>query len=158
MTANALRPAIFLDRDGTILHEVGYLNHLSRFHVLPGAAHAIRRLNLAAIPVIVITNQSGLARGFFPEALVHRLHEKMAYELANAGAHMDGTYYCPHGAGDECGCRKPRTGMLEQAAREHGLELKSSWMVGDKYEDTALGHAGRLPHGPGDDRIRARRI
>jgi D-glycero-D-manno-heptose 1,7-bisphosphate phosphatase len=135
------RRAVFLDRDGTILEEVGYLNHLSRFRLLPGAATAIRRLNLAAIPVIVVTNQSGVARGFFAEEMVHRVHEKMARELSVTGAHVDGIYYCPHG-GDECGCRKPLTGMLERAVREHGLELKNSWMVGDKYEDVALGHAG----------------
>jgi D-glycero-D-manno-heptose 1,7-bisphosphate phosphatase len=140
VSAGPLRRAIFLDRDGTILEEVGYLNHLSRFHLLPGAAAGIRRLNLAAVPVIVVTNQSGVARGFFPEEMVHRVHEKMARELAAAGAHADGIYYCPHGADDECDCRKPRTGMLEQAAREHQLELKGSWMVGDKYDDVVMGH------------------
>ena len=141
MLAAAPRRAVFLDRDGTILEEVGYLNHLSRFHLLDGVASAIRGLNLGAIPVIVITNQSGVARRFFPEEMVQRVHEKMARELAVAGAHVDGIYYCPHGAGDECACRKPQTGMLERAAREHALELKGSWMVGDKYEDVVLGHA-----------------
>jgi D-glycero-D-manno-heptose 1,7-bisphosphate phosphatase len=141
VSAAALRRAVFLDRDGTILEEVGYLNHLSRFQLLDGAASAIRRLNLAAIPVIVVTNQSGVARGFFPDEMVQRVHERMTRELASAGAHVDGIYYCPHGSNDECICRKPRTGMLERAAREHGLDLKGSWMVGDKYEDVALGHA-----------------
>jgi len=119
---------------------VGYLNHLSRFRLLPGAADAIRRLNETALPVIVVTNQSGVARGYFPEQLVCDVHERMKAELLEAGARLDGVYYCPHVSSDECECRKPKTGMLEQAARELGLDLKKSFVVGDRQSDVELAH------------------
>ena len=138
MPERALRRAVFLDRDGTICEEMGYLNHISRFRMFPFAPAAIRRLNAAQIPVIVITNQSGVARGFFPEALVQEVHEKMAAELAAGGARVDGIYYCPHKSDATCGCRKPYPGMLEQAAREHGLELAGSHMVSDRVEDLEM--------------------
>lgn len=135
------RRAVFLDRDGTILDEVGYLNHISRFRMLPGAAAAIRRLNLAGVPVIVVTNQSGVARGFFREEMVGRIHERMARELGAAGAHVDGIYYCPHITEARCDCRKPLPGMLTRAAGEHGLEISGSGLVSDRYDDIAMGHA-----------------
>jgi len=135
------RRAVFLDRDGTILDEVGYLNHISRFRMLPGAAAAIRRLNLTGVPVIVVTNQSGVARGFFREEMVGRIHERMARELGAAGAHVDGIYYCPHITEARCDCRKPLPGMLTRAAGEHGLEISGSGLVSDRYDDIAMGHA-----------------
>ena len=135
------RRAVFLDRDGTIAEEVGYLNHMSRFHLFPFAAAAIRRLNDAGFPVVVVTNQSGVARGFFPEDLIQRVHEKMTAELAADGARIDGVYYCPHKSDDNCGCRKPLPGMLERAAREHSLELSGSAIVSDRYDDLRMGHA-----------------
>src|SRR5215472_10994478 len=115
------RPAVFLDRDGTIAEEVGYLNHVSRFRMFPFAAAAIRRINEAGVPVIVVTNQSGVGRGYFPESLVHEVHELMAQQFREAGARVDAVYYCPHSSRDSCGCRKPKTGMLERAASELGL-------------------------------------
>lgn len=136
-----LRTAVFLDRDGTIAEEVGYLNHLSRFHIYPFAATAIRRLNEAGRPVVVVTNQSGVTRGFFPDELVHRVHERLILELAAGGAHLEAVYYCPHSTAEHCACRKPRPGMLLRAAREHGLELYGSWMVGDRYSDLEMAHA-----------------
>jgi len=132
---------VFVDRDGTIAEEVGYVNHLSRFHVYPFAPGAIARLNRVGLPVIVITNQSGVARGFFPEELVHRVHEKMNAELAAAGARVDGIYFCPHGTEDDCECRKPRSGLLERAAREHDLELAGSYVVGDRYLEVEMAHS-----------------
>jgi D-glycero-D-manno-heptose 1,7-bisphosphate phosphatase len=135
------RRAIFLDRDGTILDEVGYLNHMSRFRMLPGAAAAIRRLNLAGIPVIVVTNQSGAARGFFREQMIEQIHQRMAAELGAAGAHVDGIYYCPHGTEGGCDCRKPFPGMLTRAAEELGLKISGSGLVSDRYDDIAMGHA-----------------
>ena len=135
------RHAIFLDRDGTIAEEVGYANHVSRFFLFPFAAPAIRRLNEANIPVIVVTNQSGVSRGYFPEALVHQIHERMVAELAAGGARIDGIYYCPHKRDDACECRKPLPGMLERAAREHGIELAGSAVVGDRYSDIELARA-----------------
>jgi D-glycero-D-manno-heptose 1,7-bisphosphate phosphatase len=136
-----LRRAVFLDRDGTIGEEMGYVNHIDRFQIFPFAAEAIRRLNQAEIPVIVVTNQSGIARNIFPESLVHEVHKKMVSELAAGGAWIDGIYYCPHKSEDVCDCRKPNPGMLERAAREHTLDLAASWVVGDRYGDLEMGFA-----------------
>jgi D-glycero-D-manno-heptose 1,7-bisphosphate phosphatase len=135
------RHAVFLDRDGTIAEEVGYANHVSRFYMFPFAAQAIRRLNEAGFPAIVVTNQSGVSRGYFPEKLVHEIHERMLAELAAGGARIDGIYYCPHQRADACECRKPLPGMLERAAQEHGLELAGSAVVGDRYSDIELARA-----------------
>jgi D-glycero-D-manno-heptose 1,7-bisphosphate phosphatase len=131
---------VFLDRDGTITEEVGYLNHLSRYRLLDRGADAIRRLNEAKLSVIVVTNQSGVGRGYFPEQVVRDVHEKMIAELRKSGARIDGVYYCPHIAADQCDCRKPKTGMLEQAAREHHLDVKRSFVVGDRFGDIELAH------------------
>ena len=136
--ANTLRPAVFLDRDGTVSEELGYLNHASRFHLYSFAPAAIRRLNEAEIPAVVVTNQSGVGRGYFPESLVREVHERMVSELAANGAKLDGIYYCPHVSVDNCACRKPRLGMLEQAARELNLDLQRSFVVGDRYGDLEL--------------------
>jgi len=136
-----LRRAVFLDRDGTIGEEMGYVNHIDRFRVFPYAAEAIRHLNEAEIPVIVVTNQSGIARNIFPESLVHEVHKKMVAELAAGGAWIDAIYFCPHKSGDACECRKPNPGLLERAAREHSLDLVASWVVGDRYADLEMAHA-----------------
>jgi D-glycero-D-manno-heptose 1,7-bisphosphate phosphatase len=136
-----LRRAVFLDRDGTIGEELGYVNHIDRFQIFPYAAEAIRQLNLAEIPVIVVTNQSGIARNIFPESLVHEVHKKMVAELAAGGAWIDAIYFCPHKSEDACECRKPNPGLLERAAREHSLDLGSSWVVGDRYADLEMGNA-----------------
>jgi D-glycero-D-manno-heptose 1,7-bisphosphate phosphatase len=138
--AASLRPAVFLDRDGTIAEEVGYLNHISRFRMFPFAAQAIMQLNRAGFPVIVITNQSGVARGYFPESLITAVHDLMTTQLAKQGAHVDALYYCPHRGDDACACRKPRPGLLEQAARDHGLDLRRSFVVGDRHGDVELAH------------------
>jgi D-glycero-D-manno-heptose 1,7-bisphosphate phosphatase len=136
-----LRRAVFLDRDGTIGEELGYVNHIDRFQIFPYAAEAIRQLNRAGIPVIVVTNQSGIARNIFPESLVHEVHKKMVAELAAGGAWIDAIYFCPHKSEDACECRKPNPGLLERAAREHALDLSGSWIVGDRYADLEMGHA-----------------
>ncbi|MGB8476247.1 MAG: HAD family hydrolase [Candidatus Acidiferrum sp.] len=133
-----LRPAVFLDRDGTVSEEVGYLNHVSRFRILPRVADSIRRLNEAGLLVIVVTNQSGVGRGYFPESLVHSVHELMTQQLTTAGAHLDAVYYCPHTSADGCDCRKPNTGMLERASREHAIDLRNSFVVGDRHGDILL--------------------
>jgi D-glycero-D-manno-heptose 1,7-bisphosphate phosphatase len=136
----ALRPAVFLDRDGTICEEMGYLNHLSRLHIFPFAAAAIKKLNKAGLPVIVVTNQSGISRGIFPQSLVEQIHARITQELSEAGARVDGYYYCAHTRQDDCDCRKPLPGLLERAAREHGLSLERSYVVGDRYGDVELAH------------------
>jgi D-glycero-D-manno-heptose 1,7-bisphosphate phosphatase len=139
--AQQLRRAVFLDRDGTIGEELGYVNHIDRFQIFPYAAESIRELNRADIPVIVVTNQSGIARNIFPESLVHEVHKKMVAELAAGGAWIDAIYFCPHKSEDACECRKPNPGLLDRAAREHSLDLTSSWVVGDRYADLEMGHA-----------------
>jgi D-glycero-D-manno-heptose 1,7-bisphosphate phosphatase len=138
--ANSSLHAVFLDRDGTVAGEVGYVNHIERFNIFPFAAAAIRRLNEARVPVIVVTNQSGVARGFFPESLIGEIHQKMSKQLALGGARVDGIYYCPHIREHNCRCRKPFPGMLEQAAKEHGLELAGSTLVSDRYDDISMAH------------------
>ncbi len=139
-------PAVFLDRDGTINEQMGYINHISRFHLLPGVGRAIRQLNQAGLPAIVVTNQSGLARGYFPALLLEAVHEKMHRLLAEDGAQIDGLYLCPHHpeAKEEayrvnCNCRKPKTGLLEQAAREKNIDLTRSYVVGDRWSDLRCG-------------------
>jgi D-glycero-D-manno-heptose 1,7-bisphosphate phosphatase len=134
----ALRRAVFIDRDGTIAEEVGYLNHVSRFRMFPFVAAAIRRLNQAGLPVVVVSNQSGVGRGYFPESLVHEVNQLMSRQLSQAGAAIDAIYYCPHTSANNCNCRKPKTGMLDLAAREHAIELRSSFVVGDRYADIEL--------------------
>lgn len=129
------QPAVFLDRDGTINEEMGYINHLSRFRLLPQAVPAIRRLNAAGLKVVVITNQSGAARGYFPASLVDEIHAHLKQVLAAGGAHLDGIYACLHGPADDCACRKPQPTLMEQAARDLNLDLSRSYAVGDRYRD-----------------------
>lgn len=136
------KAAVFLDRDGTINEQMGYINHLSRFQLLPGVAAAIRLLNEQSIPAIVVTNQSGLARGYFPESLLGEVHAAMSQRLAAEGARLDGVYVCPHHpeAKEEryrqaCLCRKPKPGLFQQAAADHDLDLASSYVVGDRWSD-----------------------
>src|SRR5215469_6530832 len=118
--------------------EVGYLNHIDRFRMFPFVGPAIRRLNQAGLAVIVVSNQSGVARGYFPESFVQQVNERMLGELHATGAQVDGVYYCPHGSGDGCDCRKPKPGMIEQAAREHYIDVTRSYVVGDRYGDMEL--------------------
>jgi D-glycero-D-manno-heptose 1,7-bisphosphate phosphatase len=101
-------------------------------------AGAIRLLNKAGLPVVVVTNQSGVGRGYFPESLVATVNQLMTQQLAEAGARIDAVYYCPHTSAERCDCRKPKIGMLERAALEHALDLKHSFVVGDRYGDIEL--------------------
>jgi len=139
--ARPLRRAAFLDRDGTICEEMGYVNHVDRLQIFPFAAAAIRQLNEAQVPVIVVTNQSGVARDIFPESLVQEVHQKMIAELSAGGARVDAIYFCPHKSEDACECRKPNPGLLERAAGDHALDLSASWVVGDRFADLEMGHA-----------------
>ncbi len=140
-----LQPAIFIDRDGTINEDIGYLSHPNELYTYSFAAEAIRLINDAGLSVIIITNQSGVARGFLDETMLARIHERLLNELARQGAQIDGIYYCPHHPriGNEiyrkdCQCRKPKTGMLEQAAHEHSIALAESYVIGDKASDINL--------------------
>lgn len=138
--------AVFLDRDGTINEEMGYINHLDRFVLLPRTTKAIRLFNKLGLKVIVVTNQAGLAKGYFDEELLNQVHHKMERLLAKGGAHLDGIYYCPHhpeAVQEEyrknCDCRKPNIGLIKWAAQEHGVDPRRSYMVGDKIEDVEFG-------------------
>lgn len=138
--------AIFLDRDGTVNVEVGYLTDLDKLKLIPGAGAAIKRMNEAGLKVVLVTNQSGVARGYFTESFVLETHKRLEQMLRDEGARLDGIYYCPHHpkAGNshytiECDCRKPGTGLIDQAARELNIDVKASYMVGDKWSDVELG-------------------
>ena len=137
--------AIFIDRDGTLNEDIGYVSTPEQLTLYPWAAEAVRLINEAGLKAIVITNQSGIARGIYTEETLIAIHQKMIEELALHGAKLDGVYYCPHhtrigGAryGIECACRKPRTGMLDRAAREHNIDLSRSFVIGDKASDINL--------------------
>lgn len=146
------KKAVFLDRDGTVSREVGYVNHERRLRLLPGAAAAIRRLNDAGLPAVLVTNQAGVARGYFEEPLVHVVHRRLERLLdEEAGARLDGIYFCPHhpDVGEppwrrDCDCRKPRPGMLLRAADELGLDLGASYLVSDHIKDVSMAMAAGL--------------
>lgn len=135
--------AVFLDRDGTINEEMGYINHLDRFVLLPGTAAAIRRINQRGLKAVVVTNQSGAARGYFTVELIDQVHHKMCELLEEEGAFLDGIYTCIHappveGGGGGCDCRKPAIGLMHQAARELQLDLHRSYVVGDRLMDVEM--------------------
>src|SRR6266704_6087256 len=142
-----MKRAVFLDRDGTINIEKEYLYQIAEFEFIPGAEEAIRLLNQAGILVVVVTNQSGVARGFYTEDDVENLHRHIAHELELFGAHINAWLYCPHhpaGKGSyalPCMCRKPLPGMLNAAAARYGIDLENSTMIGDKLADIEAGDA-----------------
>ena len=134
--------AVFFDRDGTINVDVGYLASLDRLILYPAAYEAIRRVNEGGMKAVVVTNQSGVARGYFDEAFVCSVHERINVLLETEGAHIDRFYFCPHhpeeGMGQyrvSCSCRKPQPGMLLQAARDMHIDLERSYMIGDMGKD-----------------------
>jgi D-glycero-D-manno-heptose 1,7-bisphosphate phosphatase len=142
------RPAVFIDRDGTLTEEVGYVNHPQRLKLLPRSAEAVRRLNAAGVAAVVATNQSGVARGYFSEDVLQAVHDEMLAQLKRAGAHLDGVYVCPHHPHEgappfrmACECRKPRPGLLIRAAGDLGLDLAASVVVGDKPSDLQAARA-----------------
>lgn len=145
-----MNQAVFLDRDGVINEETHYLSDPQQLRLIPSAARAIRLLNRRAIPIIVITNQAGVARGYYPESQVAVLHHALAARLAEEGAHIDRFYYCPHHPTEgrppyriDCDCRKPKPGLLLQAAADFGLDCAQCYLIGDKASDLA---AGRRAH------------
>jgi D-glycero-D-manno-heptose 1,7-bisphosphate phosphatase len=146
------RAAVFLDRDGTICEEVGYVNHLSRSRLLPNSLEAIRLINQAGLLAVVTTNQSGVARGYFSQDLVEAVHAKLRASALEAGARIDGVYYCPHHPSEgappwrsACDCRKPLPGLIRRAAREHGIDLSRSYAVGDSVVDIDAAAAAGVP-------------
>ena len=142
------RRALLLDRDGTLVKDVGYLADPSKLRLLPGVAAALARAREAGFRLIVVTNQSGVARGLMTEGDVETLHDALRLRLRRRGVTLDGVYVCPHHpeVGDapyraDCACRKPRPGLLLRAGREHGLDLDRSVMVGDQPRDVEAGRA-----------------
>lgn len=140
-----VRRAVFIDRDGTISEEVGYVNHASRYRVFPFAAEAVRTLKEAGWLAILVTNQAGVARGYFREEMIGDVHNVLAQELERGGARLDAIYYCPHhpSVGEppyrqDCDCRKPRPGLIRRAAEDFRLDLARCWMVGDRHSDIEL--------------------
>ena len=143
-----MRPAVFLDRDGTIIEESGYLDRLERLVFFPFSVDAVRVLNRAGFAVVVVTNQAGIARGIVRESFVADAHRHIAERLETGGARVDGFYFCPHyptGVVAEytkaCDCRKPQPGLLRRAAVDLDLDLTRSFVVGDRWHDLAAGQA-----------------
>lgn len=140
-----MKRAVFIDRDGTISEEVGYINHPSRFRVFPYAAAAIKLLNDADWLAVVLTNQAGVARGYFTEDMIRTVHDRLELDLKKEGARLDAIYYCAHhpSVGEppyrcDCDCRKPKPGLILRAAQELDIDLRQSWMIGDRYSDIEL--------------------
>jgi D,D-heptose 1,7-bisphosphate phosphatase len=133
--------AIFIDRDGTIAKDVPYCSRPEDFQLLTMAGDGIRLLNKTGTKVIVITNQSGIARGYFTTAMLGRIHSKMRSDLAQYQAHIDAIYYCPHHPDDQCDCRKPKPALIYRAAKEHDIQLSQSFFVGNQWHDVAAGHS-----------------
>lgn len=139
------KPAIFMDRDGTLSHEVGYVNHPDRFRLYPWTAAAVRAINQAAWLAVVVTNQAGVARGYFPESVFDAVQERLRGEVEAGGGRFDAIYACLHhpSVGDapyraDCDCRKPRPGLLRRAEAELGADLQRSWVIGDRHSDLRL--------------------
>ena len=145
------RKAVFLDRDGTLIREKGYLSDPSAVELEPGAGEAVRLLNEAGFAVVVVTNQSGVARGYYGEEEVHAVHQRLAMLLKDSGAHLDGVYYCPHHPEgsiemyrQHCACRKPGTDMISWTERDLNVCSAGSYMVGDKQSDMMFASNGGL--------------
>lgn len=136
-----MRRAVFLDRDGTIIVDEGYLADASLVRFVPGALDALRAFRDDGMMLVVVSNQSGIPRGLITPAQHAEVDARVKALLAAEGVPLDAAYYCAHLPSDGCACRKPRPGMIEQAAREHGIDPASSWMVGDKLSDVAAGRA-----------------
>ena len=139
------QPAVFLDRDGTLIEEVGYLDRPERVELYPYSADTIRALNRAGVRLVLVTNQSGVARGFFTESVVHAVHAHIEALLRDAGAHLDAYYYCPHHPDGKvakyacvCDCRKPGRGLVDRAVAELDVDPARSFTVGDRWLDVAL--------------------
>ena len=137
---------MFLDRDGTICEEVGYMDSIAQMKLIPRSGEAVSLLNRRGFKVVVITNQAGVARGFFPESRLEELHAELRRQLREEGAYVDAIYYCPHHPTEgtapylqECNCRKPATGLLHRAAADLKVDLPSSYMIGDHFSDVECG-------------------
>lgn len=156
MSAQAGRAGVFLDRDGTLIRDRHYLGDPAGVELVPGAAGAVAQLNHAGVPVLLVTNQSGIGRGYFTEADFQAVQRRLQQLLAEHGASLDGVYHCPHAPDRQprCDCRKPATGLFRRAAEEHGLDLQRCFFVGDRARDVLpageLGGTGILVRSDSD--------
>ena len=144
-----MKKLLFIDRDGTINEQLGYINHLSRFVILPGVSEAVRLLNKNNWWAIIVTNQGGLARGYYPMELVDEIHAFLKSSLKEQGAIIDGIFFCPHHPAGvvpeystDCDCRKPETGLVDKALEAFDIDMSNSYVVGDRHVDIEL--ASRL--------------
>lgn len=144
MTKSTKQKVVFLDRDGTLCEEVNYLSRPEDLRLFPFSAEAVKLLNENGFIVILITNQSGIARGFFDEKVLHEIHAKLKKELAESNAKLDAIYFCPHNFTDGCDCRKPKTGMIKRAKQDFALDLENSWIIGDKAIDVETGFNAQI--------------
>ena len=145
------KPAVFIDRDGTINEQMGYINHISRFILLPRSAKAIRMLNTNEYLVVVVSNQSGVARGYFPIEFVEQVHRHLTSLLEKENAFIDRIFFCPHHRNGivpeysyNCQCRKPLKGFIDQACAELDIDMENSFVVGDRYNDIEFAHSSGL--------------
>jgi histidinol-phosphate phosphatase family protein len=136
---NTKKPAVFLDRDGTIIFDRNYLSRPEQVKLYARAAESINKLRKAGFKIIVVTNQSGIARGMFTEEDLAKVNKKFISLLKEGGSKIDALYYCPHIDEDKCSCRKPLAGMVFRAAKEHDIDLEKSYTVGDSIRDYLLG-------------------
>ena len=146
-----MNKAVFLDRDGTINEEMGYINHISRFKIFDYTFSAIKILNNLNFKVIIITNQSGIARGYFQEEVLNQVHNELLNQANRNDAKIEKIYYCPHhkdGIVDkykiDCDCRKPKPGMLHQAQKEFNITLEHSYMISDRYKDIQFAYINKI--------------
>jgi histidinol-phosphate phosphatase family protein len=140
MTGGNERAAVFLDRDGTLIEDGGYLSDPNQVRLLPGVLDALRELHSNGYALVLVSNQSGIGRGVIPSAQAEAVHERLVHELAAGEVLLDAALYCPHIPEDRCVCRKPEPAMLRQAATDLGIRLDRSVMVGDKACDVEAGH------------------
>lgn len=157
------RAAVFFDRDGTLIRDVEFASRPEQVELLPGAAEAVRDLAQQGWFIVLVTNQSGIGRGYFTPDDYERVHRRLVELLEEHDARLDASYHCPHAPEELCDCRKPGVGMFQQAAREHDLDLTVSWCIGDRWRDVApaqaLGATGLLVQSeatPAEDLERAR--
>lgn len=136
-----LRPAVFLDKDGTLIENVPYNVDVSLMRWMPGAEECLRELHAAGYELLVISNQSGVAEGYFPESALEAVEARLQEMAGAIGVQLKGCYYCPHSAdAPGCDCRKPMPGMIHRAAEIHGLDLQASWFIGDILTDIEAGN------------------
>ena len=139
MTSQRINRAVFLDRDGTIMEDSNYVGDVKRVVLIPGTVAALKRLRDAGYKLFIITNQSGVGRGYFTREAVEQIHAHLDEQFGKSGVQFDGYYVCPHHPEDNCDCRKPKPKFLLEAARTHGLDLARCFMIGDRASDIGAG-------------------